>query len=452
LNFALYHFASRMCSYPFILTYIDKWSFLPLLFLIFVNLVICGLFFNSSSNIDDNAETGNEELEMNDWQSEKIEENHFDTNVIDKDKTPILFNAVAGLFFPICYVQVPDRNKHIPERTIKLLELQKSFFRIQISVFNITIGITICVIYYLVVYVDTFNYNFNVLDLSRFKFATCFLLFMCIASLLLSVDIDLSWLCSRLFACFKKTDRSQEIYIIYLKYTYKNTKRSQEKAAMGKTATTPKEKYILCKKSQNSNEKCFLCKKTGPQEKGIFCKQVIACLFSTLITFLPVISGAVWFNISEHYQPVMVFVKDNIQEVTMIGSVILPDFEFNTFDMINGTITNQCLDLSKLDHSSILVVNMSNPWCLQMIETGNIVTNISAVVVLDDTPQIRWRVSSPYLRLHKLKTKNVPVILTRLTDISGYSQYFRGDWKLAISFKNKIKFGKLGIANKSLIK
>ena len=190
----------RLCSYSFAATFLDLWSLIPLSILFFVNLCICGLFFtpsppedtsvldNSPTNIDDNNEdvesTGQYETDSIGWnrniiilspRRERPEDDQvFPTPppLVDEENTPIMLNAAAGLFFPICHTEAVFSKEASNKNLEELLAWQNKFFKVHILVFNVLILAGVTTIYVLVSSVPSFNYNYNVLDFFWFQ-ATC---------------------------------------------------------------------------------------------------------------------------------------------------------------------------------------------------------------------------------------------------------------------------------------
>ena len=163
----------RLCSFSFIVTFIDLWSFIPLVILFTINLCICGVFFIRSSGdqiVDTPVEEDHEELESSpvmtspDYDTDSIGWNRNivimsprkerpDTMVVDKpeddiphvsttpslvdeENTPILLNAVAGIFFPICHTQACTSHQMTEETLRQLLVWQNKFFQVQVLIFN----------------------------------------------------------------------------------------------------------------------------------------------------------------------------------------------------------------------------------------------------------------------------------------------------------------------------
>merc|ERR1712082_593927 len=82
----------------------------------------------------------------------------------DEENTPILLNAVAGIFFPICHTKACIPHQGTEEDLSQILVWQAKFFQVQILIFNTTIISVVFTVYVLVSHVPSFNYNYNVLD------------------------------------------------------------------------------------------------------------------------------------------------------------------------------------------------------------------------------------------------------------------------------------------------
>ena len=170
--------------------------------------------------------------------------------IINEDNTPIFLNAVSGIFFPICHTSACTKDNETEEDFLKLLNWQKSFYRIQVVIFNIVILSVLGVIYTLVTSVNTFNYNFNVLSLFWFKSAFLFLVFMGLLTFILSIDIDLTKLWSSI------------------------------------SCSPPN-------MSQPSSSSASVC------------RQAYVCLLSILLISLPAILGIVSFNMAQDQAPLL---------------------------------------------------------------------------------------------------------------------------------------------------
>ena len=204
----------RLCSYAFITTFLDLWSLIPLGLLFFLNLCICGLFFTPSppedlpadaspTEEDDNEDiesTGQYETDSIGWnrnivilspRRERPEEDQvFPTPppLVDEENTPILLNAAAGLFFPICHTEAAVSKEASNKNLEELLAWQSRFLKVHILVFNVLILAVVTTIYVLVSSVPSFNYNYNVLDFFWFRAACGFLGVMASLSLVMGLE------------------------------------------------------------------------------------------------------------------------------------------------------------------------------------------------------------------------------------------------------------------------
>ena len=175
---------------------------------------------------------------------EDTEEGYKTPDIINEENTPIFLNAVSGIFFPICHTQACGENDQGEEAILKLFSWQKKCYRFQVAIFNLFILSVIGVLGILDTSVDTFNYNFNVLNLFWFKSAFLFLILMGLMTFLLSLDIDLLKLWSSISCC--RENRSRETH-----------------------------------------------------SSVDVCKQTYVCLLSILLIYLPAILDFVFFNISD---------------------------------------------------------------------------------------------------------------------------------------------------------
>ena len=316
---------------------------------------------------------------------EDKEEGSKTPDIINEENTPIFINAVSGIFFPICHTQACLENDQREEAILKLFSWQKKFYRFQVVIFNLVILSVIGVIYILVTSVDTFNYNFNVLILFWFKSAFLFLILMGLLTFLLSLDIDLLKLWSSISCC--RENRSCETH-----------------------------------------------------SSVDVCKQTYVCLLSILLISLPAILGFVFFNISDEQTPVVFFAKRGQkegQEVVIMGSVVIQDSSVDNVDVVQGGIWSGCTD-SPHSEQNILVINITDIKCLDVSAVIKHKSNISSMIILDDSPPLRWRVSSPYTLHNKLETllsslPNILVLLVRKKDWADQQEYLKDAQMLAVS-------------------
>ena len=321
--------------------------------------------------------------------STKIDEEGTKTpEIINEDNTPIFLNAVSGIFFPICHTKASMKNYETEEAFSKLFTWQKSYYRIQVVIFDIVILSVIGVIYILVTSVDTFNYNFNVLNLFWFKMGFLFLVLMGTLTFLLSLDINLAQLCSQ----------------------------------------------IPCSK-ENSVD---------------VCRDTYICLLAILLISLPAIVGIISFNISTDQTPLLVFAKGNQQEVVVMGSVVIRDRWDHSLDSLQGRIWTGCQDYPYSASENILVINMTDIKCLDISFVAQYKDNISAIVILDTSPVLRWRVSSPYPLHDKVEMlmsslPHILVLMVRTQDWANHLDDLKNEKKLTVSRTKSIDWQELNM-------
>ena len=194
-----------------------------------MNLCICGLFFTTSSSDDTPAdEENNEDIESNgQYETDSIgwnrnivilsprrerpdEDQGFPApQLVDEENTPILLNAAAGLFFPICHTEAATEKQISSDGFSLLLAWQSRFFQVHILVFNTLIMTTVIVVYVLVSSVPSFNYNYNVLDFFWLKTACAFLFLMAGLSFVLSFQTHITKLFRRALRWIQKKERRE---------------------------------------------------------------------------------------------------------------------------------------------------------------------------------------------------------------------------------------------------
>ena len=318
-------------------------------------------------------------------------------DIVNYDNLPIFLNAVAGLFLPICHYQGRKDSNSYQDELSKMLSWQQKFFRVQIIILNSMILIVIGVIYILVTSIETFNYNFNLLNLFRFNIATLFLLSMGILTIAFTFDLNLSF---------------------------------------------------------SSNFLQRKIKKCGQED---LCKNTYFCVLATLIVFLPIICCVVLFNYTGRPQTVLFFVNDNQenQEVVMIGTEVVSPFYHKRFDTIKGQLNTDC-HILRPSNQNILSINLTDPTCLGLLEDKKMITllqnmNLTAVLILDNTPSVSWRVSSPNKPMdtfmnhwRQSDSTTLPVILlVRSLDWGKFSQHFSSGKKLWVSQDKNIDLEKV---------
>ena len=386
---------------------------IPLGILFFSNLCICGLFFTpypplpeesppkEVDSVEDNEEiesNGHYETDSIGWNknivilsprrenpdntSEPNEENNF----VNEENTPIFLNAVAGLFFPICYSEASSHS--LSANLPHLLSWQSRFFKVHILVINVLLLIAVTTVFVLVSSVPSFNYNYNVMNFLWFRAASAFLGLQGVTSFVMSLDTEISELANRVLQWFGSRER-------------------------------------------RSNVKEDLWKKT------------YTCLFGSLLVSLPAILGLVFFHTSPPPRPLLLVAKSREgakRELHVIGASVPASFQFvPSGQVIEGEITNTC-NASQPITTKILVLNLTEPACRRILNNQEVLTTllnkqVSAVVVLDDSESPAWRVSSPHSELDLLARvwPSCNLLLVRRQDWAGMEKQMSSGAKLTIS-------------------
>ena len=458
-----------MCSYSFTLLFLDLWSVIPILVLYILNLALCGVFFtkiednirekktskkeNTIENANDfddlKSKTQDEEFDIdqigwnkslailspkkempdiiNDSALHNIENINTSKDsistprIINEDNTPIFLNSVAGLFFPACHTKALKTNDVYEEdlSLMKILNWQKRFYRIQVVLLNSVILTVLSVIYILITSVDTFNYSSNVLDIFWFKFASVFLGSMGIFTLITSTEMDI-------FRLFHKL--------------YKITSFFKKKSPECVTVEENKEHSVKLD--------------IDDVGRGDPCKKTYFCLISTLLIFSPAIAGLVLYELSDRPEPVVFFIDGETPEIVMLGAVQLPDIPTINYDKISGNLSSDC-HISENHTDKILVINMTDPVCAKEITKPDFIDNVvnseaKSLIILDNTPEKSWRVSSPYRILQNQrqswgKSLTCPVLILRQSDWEKFSVWFNDHKKLYISSKRIVEWDNLDL-------
>ena len=224
IPFFLVNILFRLCSYSFILVFLDYWAFIPFTIAFFINVIICGtsfIKFPESQNMEifkqdpkgnesilPSAQIDNFECESVGWNPSIMVANsntfsdqvnfdkeldilspesgpcslnkRLDVNItkhVNEDNTPVFLNSVAGFFFPSCHTKVNSLSENQIENVFDIITWQMKIYSKQILLFNTVILVVIGTIFTLVTSINSFNYKSNVLDITWFKRA-CLVLFI----------------------------------------------------------------------------------------------------------------------------------------------------------------------------------------------------------------------------------------------------------------------------------
>ena len=197
-----------------------------------------------------------------------------------------------------------------------------------------------------------------------------------------------------------------------------------------------------------------------------------------LATILPLLISVIIYLVRVKASPYIIFMtqKGYKVDMTIIEGITDDDTNGSQFGTIAGEIDNKCfVREDDVNTDKIIVVDTSKPHCTGLLERGLLENcGAAAVIILDNTPTFRWRVSSPlhsYL-LHsaikdhfifdwllsslKIKQHPLPFLLIRRDDWFKFNYLFKQDGNnIFISWNNVAvsDFGKkFTCSNSSIVK
>ena len=229
--------------------------------------------------------------------------------------------------------------------------------------------IVVAAIYFLVTHTSTFNYRSNILTPWWFKLAFSYQL------LLYTLSLPLSWF--MLFQLFRKDPQNQP-----------------SEPIVGTRSRHPTDQSSRV--SVHSASSHLVSEDGGPVQLGL---QVVTSLLITLLLVTPSIAGIILFKTLDNngYQLLQEMEQEDgllhrhLTHLTSLNPAWTPAPVASSF--IVG-----CDEGKKLKNS-VLLVNLSTPECRRLhhrMTPGLFgLEQPSAVVILDDTPETGWRVSSP---------------------------------------------------------
>ena len=313
-------------------------------------------------------------------------------SLVNEENTPILLNAVAGIFFPICHTQACTSHQMTEETLRQLLVWQNKFFQVQVLIFNSCILGVVCTIYFLVSSVPSFNYNYNVLDFFWFQTASMLLVLMAVLSFVMSLETKVTMTIERILHCVG---------------------RGEERRKSG----------------EDLYRKTYLC------------------MLATLLVLMPAILAVVLFHVSPVSQPLLLVAREGEErrELVVVGTTVPPGFPYmypGQGRMVEpGELTNDC-NLTQPLQVQVLVVNLTESRCHYLMEDQLVLesvvghsSNLSMILILDSVGPVGWRVSSPHSRLGilaRVVREHVMVLLVRRQDWTGLEDHMVTGRKLRV--------------------
>ena len=163
-------------------------------------------------------------------------------------------------------------------------------------------------------------------------------------------------------------------------------------------------------------------------------KKAFLCCFLILIILIPLAVTTVFFGNVTTTKPYVYFLtRDSKQSaevnMTILGAFTITQMTFPPGGPISGQLDTSChIDRTRDLSDKIIVINQNNQTCVTTAEQPGFMDQVGqsfakAVIILDNTPQANWRVSSNY-RIIKSVQGDVPVIGIRHSDWKNVEGFF----------------------------
>ena len=396
----------RTVAFAFIVTFLDFWTIIPLILVLLLNLVHTTLVCSDSPKEEDTKDPEQQE-DNNDpgsildrvTEDRTVEDDCRSSCSQDEEKLlsrpiPILLSSVLCILLPIAYSPHTHGTSGPRGKLGAHVEIwariQARILRSQALVVNTCTLIVVIVIYCLVNHTSSFNYKSNILTPWWFKIVFSYLL------LLYTLCLPLSWFME--FPIVRRDPKNQPAEAIETRSRHPTDQSSRV--------------------SVHSASSRLVSEEEGPAQLGF---QVTISLLITFLVVTPSIVGTILFKTQDNngYQALQVKEQDggllhrHLTHLTIINPGWRPAPVANSF--IVG-----CDGKEKLKNS-VLLVNFSIPECRRLYRrmTPGLfgLNQPRAVVILDDTPETGWRVSSPPNN-QVLMDPSLPVFSAKVVDWS----------------------------------
>ena len=381
----------RTAAFSFIITFLDFWALIPGIVMFLLCLAHTTLISQSHST-EEACHLENEGQEdtgviKRGTMSSCSQEEETTLNIT----TPIFLNSLLGLLLPIAYS--PPTSEF--SGTIRLefhvknqAERQAAILRSQALLVNTCTMIIVIVTYCLVTYTSTFNYWSNILTPWWFTVAFFYLLLLYLLSLLLP------WI-PRLPLVNKKVEENHSSSITRQRHL-----------------TGDSNCHSVHSASSNLVED-----EQGPTD---LCLKIATSLLLTMLVIVPSVTGIVFFKALGDDDLHLVQIKEgedgllhsHFTHLTLLN----PDWNGN---LVDNSPFSGCDNLDNLE-GSLLLVNMSVPACRSLhrrLTTSIFPSQLPrSIVILEDLPMSRWRLSSPLQQINL--GPNLPVFRALAPDWS----------------------------------
>ena len=360
----------RTAAFSYIITFLDNWAVIPGIMVLVLCLAHTMLTSSSQSTEEEDLMQPSGDTNQHDTRSSCSQERDATFN----RTTPILLNSLLGVLLPIAYsppTSESSGNKSRLEFQVKALaERQASILKSQALLVNTCTITVVIVIYCLVTFTSTFNYWSNILTPWWFSAAFFYLILLYLLSLLLS------WMPQ--LPLFNK-DIPDNLSIL------------RQRHPTGESSCH----------SVHSTSSNLVEKEQGPTD---LCLKILISLLLTLLAVAPSIAGIVLFKTlnDDNFHLMQMNERDDglIQRHFTHLTSLNPDWNGALFP---SSPLAGCENLESLEHS-LLLINMSIAACRtlhrRMTSTTFLPQLPRSIIILEDLPKTRWRLSSPPPQLH----------------------------------------------------
>ena len=377
----------RTAAFAFTITYLDYWAIIPGL-LVFLLILAHTTLLDGQDNDDQQTKENQEQGEENS-QLRNLEAIHNDTRSScsqDEDEAasaasnlwPVFLNSCLGIFLPMAYCPTgPDDCGHQNEPGLKarvkmLSGKQARILRSQAFLVNTCTLVVVIVIYFLVQHTTTFNYRSNILTPWWFKVFFSYLLLLFALSSVFSWSIEPP--------CLTHEKPPAQFH------PPPDTKTPRSRRPTGESS---------CISVHSAS--CHLV--TADEEPTNLAASVLLSFLLTLIILAPSILGVVLFKTLpvEDYNLVQTHEgKDGTIHHHLTHLVSLnPSWNGDQVESSHLVGCETAQNFSNL----ILLLNLTIPACRSLHrrlapEVFGLQPPL-AVIILDSSPEILWRLSSP---------------------------------------------------------
>ena len=357
----------RTAAFSFIITYLDYWALIPGIMVFLLCLAHTTLISQNHSTEETwPVENEGPEAIQRDTRSSCSQ----DEEAISNRTTPILLNSLLGLLLPIAYSPLtsePPITRKLEFLVKSLAERQAAILRSQSLLVNTCTMSVVIVIYCLVTYTSTFNYWSNILTPWWFTVAFLYLLLLYLLTLMLP------WIPGLPLVNKHVQETSTHSITRHRHLTGDSNCHSVHSASSN-----------LVKEEQ------------GPTD---LCMKISISLLLIMLIIGPSVAGIVLFKALGDDDLHLMQTKEGEDGLLHNHFTHLTSLNPNwNGNQLENFAFSGCENLDNLE-GSLLLMNMSLPACRSLYRRLTTSTFPSqpprSIVILEDLPISRWRLSSP---------------------------------------------------------